>query len=64
MYSPEVSGWLKGPRCAGHQVLILDEISMVSAEFFAQIEQAMRNIRFSDKPFGGIQLVLCGDYFQ
>lgn len=49
---------------AARQVLILDEISMVSAEFFAQIEQAMRKIRFSDKPFGGIQLVLCGDYFQ
>ncbi|CAL8463664.1 g3198 [Coccomyxa elongata] len=46
------------------KVLILDEISMVSAEFFAQIEQAMRRIRFTDKPFGGIQLVLCGDYFQ
>ena len=46
------------------QVLILDEISMVSAEFFAQIEQALRRIRFTDKPFGGIQLILSGDYFQ
>lgn len=46
------------------QVLILDEISMVSAEFFAQIEQALRKIRFNPKPFGGIQLILSGDYFQ
>ncbi len=46
------------------QVLILDEISMVSAEFFAQVEQALRKIRFSDKPCGGIQLILSGDYFQ
>jgi len=46
------------------QVLILDEISMVSAEFFAQIEHTIRKIRFSDQPFGGIQLILSGDYFQ
>ena len=60
----ELSGWLEEEMSAAHQVLILDEISMVSAEFFAQLEQAMRKIRFTDKPFGGIQLVLCGDYFQ
>ena len=46
------------------QVLIVDEISMVSAEMFHQLEHHARLIRGVDKPFGGVQLVLSGDYFQ
>ena len=46
------------------QVLILDEISMVSAEMFHQLEHHARMIRGREEPFGGVQLVLSGDYFQ
>lgn len=46
------------------QVLILDEVSMISAEMFHQLEHHVRIIRGVDKPFGGVQLVLSGDYFQ
>lgn len=46
------------------QVLICDEISMVSAEMFHQLEHHARMIRGVEKPFGGVQLVLSGDYFQ
>lgn len=44
--------------------LIIDEISMVDGEFFDKIEAVARHVRKNDKPFGGIQLVLCGDFFQ
>ncbi|XP_058788734.1 ATP-dependent DNA helicase PIF1 [Phymastichus coffea] len=44
--------------------LIIDEISMVDGDFFDKIEAIARFIRNSDKPFGGIQLILCGDFFQ
>nr|XP_050850094.1 ATP-dependent DNA helicase PIF1 isoform X2 [Vespula vulgaris] len=44
--------------------LIVDEISMVDAEFFDKLEVVARHIRKTEKPFGGIQLILCGDFFQ
>ncbi|XP_032457604.1 ATP-dependent DNA helicase PIF1 [Nasonia vitripennis] len=44
--------------------LIIDEISMVDGDFFDKIETIARFVRNSEKPFGGIQLILCGDFFQ
>ena len=44
--------------------LIIDEISMVDGDFFDKIESIARFVRNSEKPFGGIQLILCGDFFQ
>ncbi|XP_052896400.1 ATP-dependent DNA helicase PIF1 [Anopheles moucheti] len=44
--------------------LIIDEISMIDADFFEKIEAVARYVRKNDKPFGGIQLILCGDFFQ
>lgn len=52
------------------KVLIIDEISMLSAETFTTIEQTCRAIRTSKipgsahLPFGGMQVVLVGDFFQ
>ena len=37
---------------------------MVSAELFERLEQAGRELRGNNKPFGGLQLVLSGDFFQ
>ncbi|CAC5408438.1 PIF1 [Mytilus coruscus] len=45
-------------------VLILDEISMLSAKMFNQIEFICRKIRDSDLYFGGIQVIGSGDFFQ
>lgn len=46
-------------------VLIIDEISMLTAELFDKIEAIARKIRYKfHKPFGGIQLVCSGDFFQ
>ncbi|XP_063386502.1 ATP-dependent DNA helicase PIF1 [Cydia fagiglandana] len=44
--------------------LIIDEISMVDGAFFEKLEAVARHVRRNDKPFGGIQLILCGDFLQ
>lgn len=46
------------------QVLIIDEISMITAELFEKLDALGRTFRNGSKPFGGIQLVLCGDPLQ
>lgn len=54
----------EGVMLIATQVLILDEISMISAEMFNALEQMARDLRGSELPFGGIQLILAGDFFQ
>nr|XP_019604223.1 PREDICTED: ATP-dependent DNA helicase PIF1 isoform X4 [Rhinolophus sinicus] len=51
-------GWLSCQR------LVIDEISMVEAELFDKLEAVARAIRQQNKPFGGIQLIICGDFLQ
>jgi ATP-dependent DNA helicase PIF1 len=46
------------------EVLIIDEISMLSCELFDKIEALARRVRRNEKPFGGIQLILSGDFCQ
>ncbi|XP_074859075.1 ATP-dependent DNA helicase PIF1 [Carettochelys insculpta] len=46
------------------QHLIIDEISMVDAKFFDKLEAVARAVRKRDDPFGGIQLIICGDFLQ
>lgn len=46
------------------QVLIIDEISMISRKMIENIDTVLRYIRLSEKPFGGLQMILCGDFFQ
>jgi len=45
-------------------VLIIDEVSMLSRKFFELLDIIGRTIRKSIKPFGGIQVVFTGDFFQ
>jgi len=45
-------------------VLIVDEISMVSADLMDGIDRALREARGRPDPFGGVRLVLFGDPFQ
>ncbi|KAK9836342.1 hypothetical protein WJX81_007050 [Elliptochloris bilobata] len=52
------------PQWRKLKVLIIDEISMISAELFERLEQAGRELRSNERPFGGVQLVLSGDFFQ
>ena len=46
------------------RILVIDEVSMLSRRLFEVLDRVGRNIRKNDSPFGGIQLVLCGDFFQ
>lgn len=46
------------------QLLIIDEISMMSAELFDKLDAVAKVIRRSSAPFGGLQLLLVGDFYQ
>jgi len=45
-------------------VLIIDEVSMLSEDLFDKLNYIGKNIRRNDNPFGGIRLLLCGDFLQ
>ena len=45
-------------------VLIIDEISMLHAKQINLVSQVLKHVRKSDKAFGGIQVVVAGDFFQ
>ncbi len=45
-------------------VLIIDEVSMLHAKQLNLVNEVLKRIRGSSKAFGGIQLVLAGDFFQ
>ena len=46
------------------EVLVIDEISMMSDGLFELVDEFLRLVRKSTRPFGGVQLVLVGDPFQ
>ncbi|MEX0918784.1 MAG: AAA family ATPase [Candidatus Paceibacterota bacterium] len=45
-------------------VLIIDEISMLSGNLLMLLDRITRAIRQSERPFGGLQVILAGDFFQ
>lgn len=45
-------------------LLLIDEISMISAPFFEKISEIGSLIRKNEAPFGGLQVVCCGDFLQ
>src|SRR3989344_1103967 len=46
------------------RVLIIDEISMLSENMLNMVDMVCREIKQSSEPFGGIQIILVGDFFQ
>jgi hypothetical protein len=46
------------------KVLVIDEVSMLSPETLSMVDAICREIKQSSDPFGGIQVVLVGDFFQ
>lgn len=46
------------------QILIIDEVSMISAELLDKISKYLQLIRNDKKCFGGLQVILCGDMCQ
>jgi ATP-dependent DNA helicase PIF1 len=45
-------------------VLIIDEVSMLHDYRLDMIDEIARTVRKNEKPFGGLQVILCGDFFQ
>ena len=45
-------------------IVIIDEVSMVSPEIFTSMDKILRAFKNSSKPFGGVQVVISGDFFQ
>jgi len=56
-------GFMKNRWCR-LDVLIIDEVSMLSSELLEKLEQLARDIRSDARPFGGIQLIFSGDFLQ
>jgi ATP-dependent DNA helicase PIF1 len=44
--------------------LVIDEVSMMTPELFEKLEEIARKVRRDERPFGGIQLIMVGDFFQ
>jgi len=51
-------------RFAKLKVLIIDEVSMVSPEIFSSMDRVLRAFKNTPEPFGGVQVVISGDFFQ
>jgi ATP-dependent exoDNAse (exonuclease V) alpha subunit len=46
------------------KVLIIDEISMLHGYRLDMVDKVCRAFTFKDEPFGGLQVIMCGDFFQ
>lgn len=51
-------------RLQNTSILIVDEVSMVDAITLDTVDEVCREIRQSNEPFGGMQVVFVGDFFQ
>ena len=51
-------------RLQATDVLVIDEVSMMHAWLFDMVDQVCRRVRRDPRPFGGLQVVLSGDFFQ
>lgn len=51
-------------RLLATKVLIIDEVSMIHASKLDLIDKVLRTFRNSVHPFGGMQVIFCGDFFQ
>jgi ATP-dependent exoDNAse (exonuclease V) alpha subunit len=53
-----------GPLYRRMKRLVIDEISMVRADLIDAMDMRLRQVRGDDRPFGGVQLVMVGDFLQ
>lgn len=54
----------KRKRWASVDILIIDEVSMLSHRTFELLDRIGKAVRRSEAPFGGIQVILSGDFYQ
>ncbi|KAK7882853.1 hypothetical protein WMY93_029027 [Mugilogobius chulae] len=46
------------------EIIIIDEISMVSKELFTYVNLRLQQIKGTNKPFGGMSVLAVGDFYQ
>lgn len=51
-------------RMVGIETLILDEVSMLDATFIDDLDKILKAVHKNKLPFGGVQVVMVGDFFQ
>lgn len=51
-------------RIQGTDLLILDEVSMMDFDYMSKVNDMLQIVRRSNQVFGGIQVVLAGDFYQ
>ncbi len=51
-------------RVTKSDVLLVDEVSMLDGKILDSVDLILRTLRQSDEPFGGMQVVFSGDFFQ
>ncbi len=51
-------------RVGRANVLIIEEVSMLLSETLMAVDQICQEVKRNDKPFGGIQVIFVGDFFQ
>jgi len=61
---PSRSEWGARERLENVDVLVIDEISMLPAYLFTRLDALLRFMRKSKAPFGGVQLIVMGDFMQ
>lgn len=59
-----VNSYYVKKRIESTKILIIDEISMVSPRLLDIVNSIATHIKGKDEPFGGIKVVLVGDFFQ
>ena len=45
-------------------ILVVDEVSMMSLKLFETLDAIGKSVRKNSKPFGGLQLIFSGDFYQ
>jgi len=51
-------------RINNAKVLVIDEVSMLNATRLDVVDAICKAFRKDIRPFGGLQIILCGDFFQ
>lgn len=58
------TNYFKRKNWKSTKLLIIDEVSMMSKHLFELLDYLGKQIRNSSKPFGGMQLLFSGDFYQ
>lgn len=51
-------------RMQAAHILVIDEISMLDGKVLDMVDKVLRTIRQKNEAFGGLQVILVGDFFQ